>query len=759
MGIDKAGTVCYIPLITADGRVSRHRSFFSMRALFRRSLAPAAALGALFSCSPAHALFDLTLTQPGGLSWVAAVDPASTTAKVSYIIFERFGFKSPTFTLNGDGTINPASLSPNTTNHGTVVDKTSIKLTPWFHGTSCFLLIASDTVSGIFDASVVQCHSFMHDSPGGNNQNVLRADSIGGQLGFGQLWNFSYYLDGDAKVTMRVYPPNTRLAVDATGFWNVAVATATPTKIVVDHIPRSGEMADFSWKNTEMWDCRDTTGSIVSNGIYYGHFLVTDDLLTPTTRYVGIVTIPVDIIRFTAFSTEGISPTVSLGLIKYTITGAATVRIVIAKPGWRMAFDSNGDVWPYDLARSTIDTSTNSVVQVLTYNKSPGSYSEGWNGTDMSGVAVSSGLYSVGMSARDAFDNQALNLQSNHDGPVFGTLSVERAASQTGIDTTPPTVTGVTVGGQAISLSGGTSVNAGFTQVAFTLNKPGGTGSNASIITLTNPAGTAVGGGTVATSSNVVTLSTAVPQNSTGTYTVTIIAKDTLGNASSLNTYTFVSSTDTTLPTVASIQVNGTTISLTTPNTFLPGVTSVVVNLSKPSGTGVFKSTVTLTDPLGVLVSSLSFTISSNTLTFTPTAAQTSTGTYTITIYARDTNGNASAPLTYGFVIAIQSNPGGQTQENFENSLKIYPNPVRGAPLNVEFTLYANSTVEIDVFNILGERCRHQSLSLLAGLQTLTWNLANDSSNAVGNGVYILRIRANDGRQTLKVVKKVMVLK
>lgn len=700
----------------------------------------------IFAPDSIKAEFNLAITrETDNYGWGKAVDPRDPVgvSTITYYVLRKFGLTNP---LSGGTTI------------AIVANQTSINFGTHSLGTFCAVVRASNTISGLFDNSVVTCHCFVNKgSPAeGENCGVTRTDSAGQQLGFDQRWYFKYYLDEDAEVTLRVFPPNTPLSVDTSGFLNVS-GNPAPTKVLVDHVPRSGEMYSSGyWKNTDIWDSRDSSGTTVPNGIYIGQIFITSPLLSPTTRHISLFTIPVDIIRFTEFNTVGISPTSPLGRINYAITGDSTVRIVVAKPGRKFTYDSNGDVQPLNAAGTAMDTSTNSVVQVLTYNKKAGTYAEAWNGTDTSGVSVSSGIYSVGVSAKDAFNNIALNLSSNHDGPVVGTIPVERTASQSAIDTTAPSVSAISVSGVPISLSGGTSINIGFTTLVATLNEVAGTGTNESSISLSGPAG-AVAGGTIASSSNTVTYSTATTQTSSGTYTITITARDTLGNASSAANYTFQATTDTVAPVVASISVNGSSISLVGASGFTTPFTTVVVALNEPSGTGPYVSTVTLAGPAGAVAGS--FAISSNTLTFTAAASQSSTGTYTVTVTARDSNGNTTLAANYTFgMSATSGSPGTQTPEDFKATVKAYPNPVRRAPLSVDFTLGASATVDFDVFNILGERLFHKTVTYAAGSQTYTWNLVNDFTARVGNGVYLFRITANDGRQTLKVTKKVMVI-
>ncbi|MEK7743207.1 MAG: T9SS type A sorting domain-containing protein [Elusimicrobiota bacterium] len=719
-----------------------------------RALAAVFALAAvLFAPKPAHATFNLTIAPlTNTFTWLAVTDPSSTTAKVTYFVLYKYG-------ANG----NP--LSGGTT-IATVFDGLSISLGGHSLGSFCIVVRSSSAASGIFDNSTTQCHSYLHAAGGGNLEGVNRTDGNGTQIGMNQQWNFGYFLDDDSLVDLQIFPPGTGVASDTSGFLNVT-GNPAPVKVLLSSTPRSGELVDGSFQNSERWDSRNSSGATVANGLYIARFIVPHPLLPQTTRYIGIFTVPVDIIRITNFGTTGISPTASLANINYTLTGDATVRIVVAKSGRSFTFDTNGDVVPICpagavgcvAASGTVgtDISTLSVVQTIIFNKRAGSYAETWNGTDSQGVAVTTGIYSVAISAIDGFGNRAIAFPSGgNDGPIAGTIPVERSASQTATDTTAPSITAIAVAGTNISLSGGTSVNIGFTSLAITLNEVGGTGSNLSSVALTAPAG-GVAGGSVSSSSNTVTYSTATAQTSTGTYTITVTAKDQLGNASAQQTYTFVATTDTVAPNIASIQVSGSSISLVGATSLSAAFSAIAVELNEPSGTGLYVSTVTLTGPAGAVAGSLS--ISSNVLTFTATASQSSTGTYTITVTARDTNGNTTAATPYAFTFATTSgSPGAQTPEEFKASIKTYPNPVRRAPLSVDFTLGASANVDFDVFNILGERLYHKTVSYTAGAQTYTWNLLNDSSARVGNGVYLFRITTNDGSQTLKVVKKVMVI-
>ncbi len=460
-------------------------------------------------------------------SWQSTVDASSPTAPVTYIVISTFGFSYPGINPNAPG-VTSAS----------VVNQSTLKVFMG-SGSRCFVIVASTTVSGIYAATPFTtdlCHSYMHQPGGTNYSGILRADGNGTQLGFNQTWNLTYYLDTDSLVTLSIYPPATTFAADPSGF-QMPVGNPTPTKVLVDHIPRSGELASANVSNTEIWDSRNSSGATVGNGIYFAHFIITNPLFSPTTRYTDVFTIPVNIIRFTAFSTTGITPTVATANINYTVTANSTIRIVIAKPGRKFTVDANGDVQSLDATGTVIDTSTNSVVQVLSYNRAAGTWSDTWNGQDSGGVAVSTGLYTVGVSAKDTFANRALDLSGNN-GPLQGSIPVDRTPAQSAGPTAPPTISAISVSGTNISLGGGTAVNP-FTTIAFTLSATAGTGANISVVNLTGPSGL-IAGGAVSASANVVTYSTTAVLSATGTYTAVITAKDVNGNVSAPLSYSFV---------------------------------------------------------------------------------------------------------------------------------------------------------------------------------------------------------------------------
>jgi len=84
-----------------------------------------------------------------------------------------------------------------------------------------------------------------------------------------------------------------------------------------------------------------------------------------------------------------------------------------------------------------------------------------------------------------------------------------------------------------------------------------------------------------------------------------------------------------------------------------------------------------------------------------------------------------------------------------------YPNPLKDRS-NIKFGLPRSSHVEIEVYNIAGQRIKTLvNANLEAGYHSVYWNGRNDAGQRVANGVYVYRMNSGSFQAT----KKLLILK
>lgn len=605
-----------------------------------------AAVFAVFFASSSRA-FDLTLSHGGGgseytLAW-ETIAPSTTDAIVEYYIFEEFGLDGVSLTLP----ITPAVLSDAI--HSTRLTSVIINMGSRV-GSRCFVVVSSDSLNGPGFISDNECHGFIHNL---TQEGILRADGDGTQRGVDQKWTFTYSLDRDAYVTARIYPPGTQFTNNSNSF--VVSAGSSPVKTLVDFTPRSGEMLSHNITMQEEWDSRSSSGVVVPNGIYYlymqaaldsSHFRggypdesnllpgVTETLLRDGT----IFSIPVDILRILNIAATGISLSNPISTISYDITGDAKVRMVIAQPG--SAFEVvGGQIRPIDRVTGVYDPTL--IVSSSTFQRKAGRNVEAWDGLDLTGAEVPSGVYPVGLSASDDYGNNAIDASGN-DYPVFTTITLERSANSddgetTESDTTPPTLTSISPG-------------------------------NGSVV-------------------------------SSAVSTITIVLADS----------------------ESSLLLNSTVISVRDPNN------STVIPVISNDG--------------------------NNTVTLYFATPLSTNGTYNLTVTARDNPGN-SVTFNLSFTINIRLESGA-----FEGSYILFPNPAKNTNVTFQYSLSVPAAVEIEIFNILGERVYSINVNDTAGTIQRTWDLKNNDGEKVGSGMYLVKIKANGtGGSNVEAIKKLVVI-
>lgn len=83
-------------------------------------------------------------------------------------------------------------------------------------------------------------------------------------------------------------------------------------------------------------------------------------------------------------------------------------------------------------------------------------------------------------------------------------------------------------------------------------------------------------------------------------------------------------------------------------------------------------------------------------------------------------------------------------------------NSVSGMPLTIYYQVVNGGSVEVSVFNVLGQRMRRVvQANQPPGFYSVSWNGIDDSSTALSTGLYLVLYDENGSVQ----IKKVMVIK
>jgi flagellar hook assembly protein FlgD len=383
------------------------------------------------------------------------------------------------------------------------------------------------------------------------------------ELHYGPPFKFDYYLSKSAFVTMKIWDRNQTL--DTSDDKLVRVVVSSSPRKEGDNIssPNKGA-APEDWDKTvqiETWDGRNEKGLIVNNDIYRYTFDAIefwgqpgsgfDQQRADSSHIEG--TIAFDVLRFINVSSIGITPDTSLGHIKYTLAGAnsqmggAKIKIIICSPGTTFYMSStsgsinylNGSSTYTYVAGDPIPFNKKNIKKIFILNRSAGDHDETWNGYDEAGNALTNDSYVFAVSAIDDSGNHAID-NSGNDKVIIGNITIDRTASQAAGDSTPPTITSVSIGGSAINSSGNTTIAQPFTTIAVGLNDTGGSGLNltGSVITLSGPNSTTIAVTPTDDGQNTITL-TCTQQTTSGIYTMRITPKDKAGNTASDSIYTF----------------------------------------------------------------------------------------------------------------------------------------------------------------------------------------------------------------------------
>lgn len=338
-------------------------------------------------------------------------------------------------------------------------------------------------------------------------------------------FKFDYRLTKDAYVTFRYYDTN-----------NTAenLADDILVKTVVHETPRVGEGGNRKERNVDIWDGKDDDGKIVPNGIYRVDIDAIERCFNPHSDmaygWTGVnTTVAVDILRILDLDVTGISADNSLAETRYILSGSGfaaggtgggmEVTLNIYEPGTTV--DVNGNATGGALVKS------------FTRYQNQGSNSIKWNGLDKDNNLLPNGNYVFTISAKDTYGNLALDGKGN-DGPMHGTIPVDRTPDDEPPDTTRPVVV-------STEPASGEVINFTISQVFAQLSdEAGGSGLNLanSSITLTGPDGQPVTGSQSNNGIDTIRLQFD-QQTTTGLYIIKVIAVDNAGNESPAKIFNF----------------------------------------------------------------------------------------------------------------------------------------------------------------------------------------------------------------------------
>jgi flagellar hook assembly protein FlgD len=359
------------------------------------------------------------------------------------------------------------------------------------------------------------------------------------QPSYGPPFGFDYFMSADSFVT-----------------WKIWKHDGTLIRTVVNGVPRRDGDAwpdPGDWNKAvqdESWDGRNSSGTIVPNDIYNFTF----DANSYYDHAVTVSgTIAFNVLRIVDIASTGITNSVPLAHIQYTLSGAsaqaggATVKIAICTPGTTFYMAGSAGSMNYLNGTSTytytvgdpVPLLASSLKKVFIFARSAGAQNETWNGFDDNGVSLPNANYVFAITAIDDSGNRAID-NSGNNGLFVGNVTIDRTAAQTSTVTSPPSLSGISVGGTNVALTGGVVLTQPFTTLSVTMSDTGGgtislTGSQ---VTLTGPTTGTIQATISNNGSNTVTLT--FPQQSTnGTYTLNIVPKDTIGNTAPATVYTF----------------------------------------------------------------------------------------------------------------------------------------------------------------------------------------------------------------------------
>ncbi|MFH1282055.1 MAG: T9SS type A sorting domain-containing protein [bacterium] len=366
--------------------------------------------------------------QLGGLLKWSEVPKSTETATMIYRIYSKTGYVASRSSFTAGDLL------------GTVTDTSGVYIgAP--NLVYSYMVTATDSIEGFVGSSTVTYFHFIHHDLDPLDSNILREDDSARQEGQGQKWNFEYKLRNDAYITIQIYPPGTTFTKDSNNFFSYA--SSDPIKTVLEFTPRSYQMVGDVFINKDTWDCRDSSGSLVPNGLYYALLKATSPIDTTTLIDTVLLTIPVNIMHISGITATPITDTSSASTISYNVNGDCHIKVIICKPGTKFSVATSagslsyqtsstysykiGDNLPLNPSSLAVDGTR--ILKIFQWYVDSGVHTFEWNGVDEDYTTLDSGIYVFAMSAIDRYDNSAA-ASSGNDYPIWASITINRQSSQ-----------------------------------------------------------------------------------------------------------------------------------------------------------------------------------------------------------------------------------------------------------------------------------------------------------------------------------------
>jgi len=90
--------------------------------------------------------------------------------------------------------------------------------------------------------------------------------------------------------------------------------------------------------------------------------------------------------------------------------------------------------------------------------------------------------------------------------------------------------------------------------------------------------------------------------------------------------------------------------------------------------------------------------------------------------------------------------------------LEVYPNPVK-MNMTIHYSLTANSKVSLKIYDVTGKAVKVLSARCSAGKHDLRWDLKDNNQKKIANGIYFVRLVAEQRNEKISEITKITIMK